>query len=121
MWAAWIVGAIALAGAAFMLRFLIALLSERAPSVWYWVVPARRERVKKGHLKVLCGIYFDDDCRAIESGRGDYLLELVENEDYAKEKCSSGLIARDVRPVSGGLGWRSIHPKRGSGFREHRL
>jgi hypothetical protein len=43
MWAAWVVAAIAWAGAAFMLRFLIALLRESAPSVWYWVVPVRRD------------------------------------------------------------------------------
>jgi hypothetical protein len=41
MWAAWIVAAIALAAAAFMLRFLIALLLEGAPSVWYWATPVR--------------------------------------------------------------------------------
>lgn len=110
MWAAWIVAAIALAGAAFMLRFLIALLGEGAR-------PVRTEPEKKGHLRVLCGIYFDDDCRATESGRGDYRLELVENENYAKEECSSGLIAFDVRPVPNGFGWRSVHPGRGYIFR----
>jgi hypothetical protein len=118
MWAAWIVAAIALAGAAFMLRFLIALLGEGAPSVCYWVVPVRTE--KKGHLGVLCGIYVDDDYRATESGRSDYRLELLENENYAKQECSSGLIALDVRPVSNRFGWRSIHPGRGYVFREHR-
>ncbi len=120
MWAAWIVAAIALAGAAFMLRFLIALLGEGAPSVCYEVVPVRTEPEKNGHLGVLCGIYSDGDCRAIESGRGDSRLELVENENYAKEECS-GLIAIDVRPVSNRVGWRSIHPGRGYVFRGHRL
>ncbi len=121
MWAAWIVAAIALAGAAFMLRFLIALLGEGAPSVCYWVVPVRRETEKNGHLGVLCGIYFDDDCRATESGRSAYRLELVENENYAKEEYSSDLIVLDVRPVSNRSRWRSIHPGRGYVFREHRL
>ncbi len=41
MWPAWVIAAIALAGAAFMFRFLMALLRERAPSVCYWVVPVR--------------------------------------------------------------------------------
>jgi hypothetical protein len=43
MWAGWVVAAIALAATAFMLRFLIALLREGAPSVCYWVVPVREE------------------------------------------------------------------------------
>lgn len=42
MWTAWVVAAIALAGASFMVRFLIAMLREGAPSVSYWVVPVRR-------------------------------------------------------------------------------
>ena len=42
MWAAWVVAAIALAGCGFMLRFLIAMLREGAPSVCYWIVPVRR-------------------------------------------------------------------------------
>ena len=121
MWAAWIVAAIALAGAAFMIRFLIASLDEGAPSVWYWVAPVRTAPEKKGHLRVLCRICFDDDCRATESGRGDYGLELVENKNYAKEECSSDLIALDVRPVSNRFGWCSINPGRGYVFREHRF
>jgi hypothetical protein len=121
MWAAWIVAAIALIGAAFMLRFLFVLLDEGAPPVCYWVVPVRREPEKKGHHKVLRGIYLDDDCRATESGCGDYRLELLENENYAKEECSSDLIALDVRPVSNSLGWRSIRPRRGYFFRERRF
>jgi hypothetical protein len=121
MWAAWVVAAIALAAAAFMLRFLIALLSEGAPSVCYWVVPVRREPQKEGHLEALSGICLDGSCRATESDRGDDRLGSLENENYAKEERSSGLIALDVRPVSDGLGWRSIHPRRSSVFREHRL
>jgi len=42
MWASWGIAAVALAGAAFMLRFLIALLREGAPSVSYCVVPVTR-------------------------------------------------------------------------------
>ena len=119
MWAAWVVAAIAVAGAAFMLRFLIALLSERTPSVCYWVVPVPRAPQKEVHLKALRGIYFDDDCRATESDRSACCLN-VENENYAKQKSDSGLIALDIRPIAG-LGWRSIHPGRGHIFREHRL
>jgi hypothetical protein len=42
MWEASVFAAIALAAAAFMLRFLIALLREGSPSVCYWVVPGRQ-------------------------------------------------------------------------------
>ena len=47
MWAAWVVAAIALAAAAFMLSFLMALLREGAPSVCYWMVPVRRKLEKE--------------------------------------------------------------------------
>jgi hypothetical protein len=118
MWAAWVVATIALAGAAFMLRFLMALLREGPPSVCYWVVPMRRAPEKECHLKALRGIYFHEDCRAVSDGA--CCGELSENENHAKEKLSSGLIAVDVRPIAG-LGWRTIHPKRGHIIREHRL
>ena len=52
MWAALMVAAVALAGTAFMLRFLIALLRESAPSVCYWVIPAR-QTPRREDLKVL--------------------------------------------------------------------
>jgi len=118
MWAAWAIAAIALVAIAFMLGFLIALLRESAPSVCYWVVPTQRELEKKGHLKVLRGIYFDDESR---SGSGDYGFELMENENHGKQERSSNLVALDVRVASVGLGWRSIRPRRGYLFRDHRL
>jgi hypothetical protein len=120
MWAPWVVAGIALAAAAFMLRFLIALLREGAPSVSYWIVPVRGGPEKECHLEVLSSIYADEDCRARENKRSDYDAELLEKENYAQEECSSGLIALDVRFV-GGLGWRPIYSRRGSNFREHRL
>jgi hypothetical protein len=120
MWPAWVVAGIALAGASFMVRFLVALLREGAPSVCYWVVPVRREPKKEGHLKALRGIYFEDDCPVAESDTSAGYLDL-ENEDYAKEKNDSGLVVLAVRPVSASLGWRSIHPRRGNIFREHRI
>jgi hypothetical protein len=125
MWAAGMVAAIALAAVAFMLRFLVALLRESAPSVCYWVVPGRREiereteKEKKRHLGFPGGIYVDENCRLTESDGGDYYLEL-ENENRAKEY-ASGLIALNVRPVSAKLGWRSIHPRRGQDVGELRL
>jgi len=118
--ATWIVAAIALTGAAFMLRVLIALLGEGAPSVCYWVVPARREPHREV-LEARGASWLEDDCRAPECNRGEYCAELLEKENYAKEERSSDLIAFDVRPVSGAVGWRSIHPRRGDVFREHRL
>jgi hypothetical protein len=119
MWAASVVTVVALAAVGFMLRFLTALLREGAPSVCYWAVPVCRELKKKEeHLKVSRGIYFDDDCRATESECGDYRLE---NEHHAKEKCTSGLIALDVCPVSDSVGWRSVHARHGYLLRERRL
>jgi hypothetical protein len=90
-----------------MLRFLIALLREGAPSVWYWVVPVRRQRQRARYLRVPSGIYFDEDRHAMEADCGEYRLELLENGNHAKE-CASSLITLDVRPVSASLGWRSI-------------
>jgi hypothetical protein len=110
MWAASAVAVLALAAVAFMLRFLTALLREGAPSVCYWVVPLRRELKKEEQFKVLRGVHFEDDCRATESEGGDYRLE---NEYHAKDKCSSGLIALDVRAVSDSLGWGSVHARHG--------
>ena len=119
MWPAWVVAAIALAAAAFMLRFLIALLREGAPSVCYWVVPVRRGQEKEVHLKALGGIYFEDECCATHPD--DYHLEFLENEGHAEEKYDSGVIALDGRPADARLGWRSIYSSRGYGFRQRRL
>jgi hypothetical protein len=119
MWAAWIVAAVALTGAAFMLRVLIAFLGERAPSVCYWVVPVRAEPLRE--VGAWSAEYVEDDCETAECNPGDYCDELLENGNYAKQECSSGLVALDVRPVSDGLGWRSIHRGRGYVFREHRF
>ncbi len=118
--AAWVVAAVALAGAGFMLWFLIALLRESPPSVCYWVLPARRKSEKEKDLGVLRRIYGDENCRATETNRGEYYRQLLENEDHDTEKCKSGLIAIDVRAISGRLGWRAIHAKRSYSFRELR-
>ena len=119
MWAAWVVEPIALAATAFMVRFLIALLRESAPSVCYWLVPVRGEP-EKG-LRILRGIRFEDDCRATESYYGDYRLELMENEHHAEKKCTSDLMALAVRPVRHNLVWRAIEPNRGDLFRGRRV
>jgi hypothetical protein len=109
---AWVVAAIALAAAAFMLRFLIALLREGEPSVCYWVAPVRREierEAKTGEERNLgfpIRIYADEDSRSIESDYGGYRLEL-EYENSAKEY-ASGLFALDAPTVSAILGRRSI-------------
>jgi hypothetical protein len=118
MFAASVVAVVALAAVGFMLWFLTALLSEGAPSVCYWAVPVSRELKKEEQPKVLRGVYFDDDCLARENERGDHR---VENEYHAKEKCTSGLIALDVRPVSDSLGWGSVHARRGYQLLERRL
>jgi hypothetical protein len=127
---AWVVAAIALAGVAFMLRFLKALLREGTPSVYYRIVPVLREPAlrrtdtgrgteKERDLGSLSDIYVDQDSFLTESDRGDYHLEL-ENENRANEY-ASGLISLDVRPASDSLGWRSIHPRRGYILHERRL
>lgn len=118
MWVAWIVAAIALTGAAFMLRVLVAFLGEHEPSVCYWVVPVRTEPLREV-LGMWSGTCLGDSLPPVCDG-GDYCVELLENENYAKEERSSGLIALDVRPVSNRLGWGSIHSRRGYTFREHR-
>jgi hypothetical protein len=120
MWVALVVAVIDCLAVGFMVRFLIALLREGAPSICYWVVLVRREPEKEGRQKVLNSIYRDGDCSPTKSDHGDYRLELLENENYAKEECASGLIALDVRPVSDGVGWRPIHPRRVFSH-EHRL
>jgi hypothetical protein len=40
MWLAFVLGAITCGGTVFMIRFLIALIREGAPSVNYWVIPS---------------------------------------------------------------------------------
>src|SRR5712672_3293415 len=120
MWLAFTFAAIALAGSAFMVWFLIGLLRECPPSIWYRIVPAVRRPMKNRHLPVLRGIYGDEDCHAPEGECSDDYVELLENEGYAKE-CASGLIALDVRPISAKLGWRSIDPRRFNVFHERRF
>ncbi|HWY22740.1 MAG TPA: hypothetical protein VNX26_16045 [Candidatus Acidoferrum sp.] len=119
MWAAWVVAAIALAAATFMLRFLIALLREGAPTVCYWIVPVPGRPEKECHI-VLSSIYADEDCCASEDRRSDY-YELLENENHVQDKSDSSLVALDVPRVSDRLGWRSIHSRRDYISREHRL
>jgi hypothetical protein len=124
MWPAWVVAAIALAAATFMLRFLIALLREGAPTVCYWIVPVPGRPEKECHLRVLSSIYADEDCCASEDRREDRrsdYYELLENENHAQDKSDSSLVALDVPRVSDRLGWRSIHSRRGYISREHRL
>ena len=105
MWVAITFAAIALTGAAFIVWVLVALLRESAPSTCCWIVPIRLELEKES--MALIGNREDDDGRAMEGKHRDYDVESLENEDHA-EKFGSGLIALDVRLVSGGVDWRSI-------------
>jgi hypothetical protein len=120
MWVAVTFAAIVLFGTAFLVWFLLALLRELAPSVCSWAVPAGRRPEKQRDLAVLRGLYADEDCYAPEVDR-DYRPELLENENYAKEECASGLIALDVRPASAKLGRRSIQRRYVYVVRERRL
>jgi hypothetical protein len=101
MWGAFVVAAIALAAAAFMIRFLIALLREGAPPVCFWVVIVRRDpEADESYV---------DKHDTPECNHSVCWPELlVENQGHAKEVRASGLISLDVRHVSAGLGWRSI-------------
>jgi hypothetical protein len=49
-----------------------------------------------------------------------HVKALLENEKYVQQEGSSGRIALDVRFVSDCLGWRSVHSRRSSIFRELR-
>jgi hypothetical protein len=120
MWAAWIVSAIALAGTAFMVCFLVALLREGPPSVCYWVAPVRQVRDKEVSPSTLRGISFDDDshlasCPILQP------VELLENENYEKEECSTDLIVFDIRRVPDSFSGRSVYTRRGHIFRERGL
>jgi len=117
MSATWVVAAIALAAAAFMLRFLVALLHESTPSVCYWVVPARLEPGRA----LSCRYVEDDGSQVNGSRQSECYAELLENGHYASKELSSGLIALDIRLVSDGLGERSVHPGRGDVFRERQF
>jgi len=117
---AWVIPAIALTGAGFMLWFLIALLRESPPSVCYWVaqVPGKCEKGKD--LVGLRRIYVDENCRATAANRSECYRQLPENENRETERCKSGLITVDVRALSDRLGWSAIHTKRSYSFRELR-
>jgi hypothetical protein len=121
MWAAWVIVAIALAATAFMLRFLIALLLESAPSVCYWLVPVRREPEKERQLQVLRGVCIEDACRMTENDSGDYRRELTENEHHAEEKCIPDLIGPSLHPGRDNVVWRTVQPSGGNVFRGRRL
>ena len=62
--------------------------------------------------------YVDESCQATGREYGEHYVQLLENEDHAKEY-SLGLIPIDVRVVPGRVGWRSIHAIRGVGFYHH--
>ena len=112
MWEAWVIAAIALAASAFMLRFLIALLGEGAPSVCYWVAAVRCNPEAAASI---------ENCDASECNRSVRWPELlVENQDHAKKVRTSDLIRLDVRPVSHSLAWRSIR-KGVDALRERRI
>jgi hypothetical protein len=76
MWAAWVIAAIACGAAAFMVRFLVALLRESAPSVCYWVAP-----VARGSERVSAQAFGED-----------------ENEEKRRATSWQAALARDVSP-----------------------
>jgi hypothetical protein len=116
-----VVAAIGFGAAVFMLGFLIALLREGAPSVFYRVVPTGGRSKKQKDLEGLRRIYGNENCCATESDRSERYRQLLENLHHEKGTSGSGLITLDVRTISGGVGWRAIHPKRSFTLRERRL
>ena len=111
--------AIVLTGTGFMIWFLLALVRERGPSTFCWIVPIRRELERK-NFGALRGSYPNDDGCATESGPSDYCVELLENEDQTNA-CASGLIALDVCPVPASVIWRSSPPGSEGAFHKRRI
>jgi hypothetical protein len=111
MGAASVVAAVGFGAAAFMLRFLMALLGEGAPSVCYRVVPVGRKVEKEKDLEALDRIYVDESCRATEANRSASYRRVLEKENHDEGRRGQGLIAIDVRDVSGRAGWRAINAK----------
>lgn len=110
--------AIALTGTAFMVRFLLALLLDSAPSTCCWIVPIRHE-LERDCEEALRSSFVDEDHNTCGRKYCNSYVELSENEDHAKEH-TSRLISIDVRPIPGRVGWRSIHPIHRAVF-QHRL
>jgi hypothetical protein len=59
MWLTFALVAITCSGTMFMIRFLIALLREGAPSVCYWVIPSAAEGVEREREDLEAGFEFD--------------------------------------------------------------
>jgi len=78
--AATIIAAIALIGAAFMLRFLIALLRDGKPMIFYWVPPTHKRRGQQ-----VLHIYGGN---AVATREGD-LTEWLGNRNHEYEKSIS--------------------------------
>lgn len=110
--------AIALTGAGFMVLFLVALLLDSAASTCRWIVPIRHEREREC-VEALRSSFVDEDYNTCGREYCNSYVELLENEDHAKEH-TSDLITISVGNVSGRVGWRSIHPIHGAVF-HHRL
>lgn len=107
MWASVVVAAIALAAAAYMLRFLMALLFEDGPSICYLVLPSYRELDTEKSSSSLRRIDFDEKCRATEVS-GNTSDDLLGKRNYVEENYFSGRIVFDVRSVSNGCGGRTV-------------
>jgi hypothetical protein len=74
------------------------------------VVPMTGKAQRQAALKVQSAGHLEYGRRATKFGRSEYRTELLENEGHDKEDgCDSGLIAFDIRPVSAGNSWRTVH------------
>jgi hypothetical protein len=121
--AAWVVAAIGVGGAMFMLWFLSALLREGALSFRNWAAPKRQglqRELQIKHLQLLRIAYDGGVCLQAGSNGSYGAVELSENENHEKDE-DSALITLDVRVVSGKRSWRTIHPKPIYVLRERRL
>jgi hypothetical protein len=121
MGAASVVAAIGFGAAAFMLRVLMALLREGPPSVCYRVVPVSRKLEKGEDLEALGRIYVDESCRATEANRSAPYRGVLEKENHDEGRYGQGLIAIDVRDVSGRADWRAINARHNAVLRQRRF
>ncbi len=119
MWLAVSLVAIVATGIAFMLWFLLGLLSERGPSRCYWLVSTCQPKTRTWE-ELNRNDCEDEHDRQFEAR--DYYVELLENQIHEKpihtKVHASGLIALEFRPMDRSVGWRSIAARRGVISRE---
>ena len=121
MGAASVVAAVGFGAAAFMLRVLMGLLREGAPSVCYRVVRVCRKLKKGEDPEALGRIYVDESYRATEANRSAPYRGVLEKENHDEGRYGQGLIAIDVRDFAGRADRCAINSKHNAVLRQHRF